>query len=324
MTDIFLEDRPRNKQGCLRLVLVALAIMLVGWLVIKGCTGKEKPDGEASAPIEGVLAPETDPAGTPAASGGGSTKSGTPAALPDPSGPDRSGPLLADAKRFYEQRDLENARKKGFAALDMATSEEGQQQVEAFLGNLNVEMLFSPVPMEEKVDYTIKSGDIIGKLALTYKTTSELITKGNNIRDARRIRVGDNLRIFNGTFKILVDKSDNTLLVTLNDRFFKRYRVGTGEFNKTPVGSFKVKDRIVEPDWWQPNGQKISYGDPEHLIGTRWLGLNIRGYGIHGIRADYADTIGKQMSAGCIRMLNAEVEEIHIYTPTETEVVIQD
>ena len=104
----------------------------------------------------------------------------------------------------------------------------------------------------------------------------------------------------------------------------KRYLVGTGEHNKTPVGEFKIKDRIAEPPWWQPNGQKIEYGDPDHLIGTRWMGITKAGYGIHGIRDDLADTIGKQMSAGCIRMLNPEVEELFVYIPVGTTVTIQD
>lgn len=318
MTDIFLEDRPSSKQGCLRLILMAVAIMLVGWLVIKGCSGKANAvDEDKNSQVEDGL--PVDKGGTRTQAG--AAKQTNPAVRP---GPDRSGPLLADAKRFIEQRDFQHARNKGFAALELAARADDRRQVEDFLGKLHIEMLFNPVPMEEKVDYTIKSGDIIGKLARTYKTTSELITKGNDIRDPRRIRVDDHLRIFSGTFKLLIDKSSNTLLVTLNDRFFKRYRVGTGEFDKTPTGTFKVKDRIVEPDWWQPNGQKIPYGDPEHLIGTRWIGLDIRGYGIHGIRKDLRDTIGKQMSAGCIRMLNSDVEELYTYIPTGAEVIIQD
>jgi hypothetical protein len=321
MTDIFLEDRPSSKQGCLRLILMAVAIMLVGWLVIKGCSGKASAvDKDNNNQVEDGL--PLDKGGT--RTQGGAANQTNPAVKPGPSGPDRSAPLLADAKRFFEQRDFQHARNKGFAALELASRVDDHRQVEEFLGRLHIEMLFNPVPMDEKVDYKIKSGDIIGKLARTYKTTSDLITRGNDIRDPRRIRVSDHLRILSGSFKLLIDKSDNTLLVTLNDRFFKRYLVGTGEFDKTPTGTFKIKDRIVEPDWWQPNGQKISYGDPEHLIGTRWLGLNIRGYGIHGIRQDLHDTIGKQMSAGCIRMLNSEVEELHVYIPTGTEVIIQD
>src|SRR4029077_15481510 len=114
------------------------------------------------------------------------------------------------------------------------------------------------------------------------------------------VRVNDRLRVFSGKFSVKVDKSDNTLTVFLNDKFFKRYHVGTGQYNKTPVGTFKVTDKIAQPTWWRSDGKAIPYGDPENLLGTHWLALDIPGYGIHGTWE--TNTIGKQSSAGCIRL----------------------
>jgi lipoprotein-anchoring transpeptidase ErfK/SrfK len=136
------------------------------------------------------------------------------------------------------------------------------------------------------------------------------------------------LRIFKGTFKIAVDKSDNVLTVFMNDAFFKRYSVGTGAYNKTPVGRFTVTDKIAQPPWWRPDGKQIPFGDPENLLGTRWMAIRspddpfLTGYGIHGTWEP--DTIGKQASAGCVRMLNSDVEELFTLIPVNTSVDIQD
>jgi lipoprotein-anchoring transpeptidase ErfK/SrfK len=47
---------------------------------------------------------------------------------------------------------------------------------------------------------------------------------------------------------------------------------------------------------------------PQNPIGTRWIGLNQKGYGIHG--TDEPSSIGYAKSHGCIRLRNADVERL--------------
>ena len=42
--------------------------------------------------------------------------------------------------------------------------------------------------------------------------------------------------------------------LTDNGKFFKRYRVGTGQFSKTPVGEFKITTKLQDPPWYRPDG----------------------------------------------------------------------
>jgi hypothetical protein len=175
--------------------------------------------------------------------------------------------------------------------------------------------------MPEKVEYTVQAGDSLAKLAKDFGTTIELIQRSNNVTGSM-IRIGDRLRIFQGMFHVEIDKSDNILDLYLNGRFFKRYRVGTGEYNRTPVGDFVITDRIFQPTWWRPDGRAIPYGDPENELGTHWLSLNIRGYGLHGTWQP--ETIGRQASAGCIRLTNDNIEELYTFLPIGTSVTIVD
>jgi len=48
----------------------------------------------------------------------------------------------------------------------------------------------------------------------------------------------------------------------------------------------------------------------------------VRGYGLHGTWKP--ETIGVQASAGCVRLLNNEVEELFLLTPIGTSVVITE
>lgn len=44
------------------------------------------------------------------------------------------------------------------------------------------------------------------------------------------------------------------------------------------------------------------------VFGSRWIGLNNPGYGIHG--TNVPESIGTSVSLGCIRMHNADVEQL--------------
>jgi lipoprotein-anchoring transpeptidase ErfK/SrfK len=195
------------------------------------------------------------------------------------------------------------------------------EQLLALLGELNAQVVFSPVPAPEKVDHTIVTGDTLGKLAKKYGTTMELIKRGNGLsRDM--IRLGDRLRIYQGRFAIDVSKSANSLTLTDNGKFFKRYRVGTGQYSKTPVGEFKVTMRIAQPPWYRADGSTVPFGHPDNILGTHWLGLDVRSYGIHGTWE--TNSIGKQSSAGCIRLLNDDVGELYTLLPEGTPITIHD
>jgi lipoprotein-anchoring transpeptidase ErfK/SrfK len=189
------------------------------------------------------------------------------------------------------------------------------------LGELDTVVLFSPTPAPEKVDYTVAAGDSLARIAKKFGTTVDLIKKSNNLtRDL--IRVGDRLRIYQGKFAVEVSKTANTLTLTDNGKFFKRYRVGTGQFSKTPVGEFKITSKLEDPPWYRPDGRTIPFGDRENILGKYWLGINVPGYGLHGTWE--TNSIGKQSSAGCVRLLNDDVGELYVILPIDTPVTIHD
>lgn len=247
-----------------------------------------------------------------------------------PPASDRGRRLLAEAEALLSAGKLLEAREILFTLLDVSRDRNAREQAGKHLGDIHIELVFNPHPMPEKEEYTVSSGDSLDRLARRFGTTVELLQKSNRITghipgcegvicNGCLIRIGQKLRILKGEFSILVDIETNTLTVYLNDRFFKRYPVGTGAYDKTPTGSSKVTDRIRHPPWWRPNGNVIPYGHEDNLLGTHWLALDIPRYGIHGTWQP--ETIGTYESAGCIRMYNDDVEElfelIAVGTPVE-------
>lgn len=203
------------------------------------------------------------------------------------------------------------------AILQDLTTDDARQA----LNDINTALAFTGSPAPQKTNHTIVAGDTLGKLAAKYGTTIEHIQKANNLT-GDKIRLGDRLRIYQGKFAVEVSKTANTLTVTDAGKFFKRYRVGTGQHSKTPTGEFKITTRVANPPWYRPDGPPVPYGDPANILGTHWLGLDIRGYGLHGTWE--TNSIGHQASAGCVRLLNNDIAELYTLLPVGTPVTIHD
>ncbi len=189
---------------------------------------------------------------------------------------------------------------------------------QARLGDLNVKMLFSSEATPSSKIYEVQSGDTLGRISKRFGTTVDLIQKSNNIK-GDHIRPKMKLKVNTSKFSIIVDKSENILTLKENEEVFKVYRVATGLNGCTPVGTFTVINKIVDPVWYTEDAM-VPSGSPKNILGTRWLGLSAPHYGIHGSN-DPSD-IGKQVTAGCVRMKNNEVEELYTIVPVNTEVTI--
>jgi lipoprotein-anchoring transpeptidase ErfK/SrfK len=243
-----------------------------------------------------------------------------------PSGGTKS--LLAEGDKLVAQDLLPEARLKYLAALDSVSSPNTRARIEKKLADIDIKMLLSPRMMPEKIDYVVKRGDSLARIAHKFGTTVDLIQKNNMLRNPNRINAGDRLRVFTGKFSMVCDKSQHDLVINMDGKFFKRYKVGTGRFGKTPVGTFVVREKIKEPPWWRPDGSVVPYGNKkENILGTRWMSLkatgdtpDVRGYGIHGTWSP--ESVGKDSSAGCLRMKNPEVEELFTYIPVGTHLEI--
>jgi LysM repeat protein len=200
------------------------------------------------------------------------------------------------------------------------------------LGAANIGLFFSDIPFApHKVNHTVKRGDTLDRIANQYKTTIEGVQKSNGIpENSSMIRVGDNLRVYSGDWRIVVSRTNHLLMLYDGDALFKVYRIGIGKQERTPNGTFVISSKVKEPEWYAPDGRVIPFGDGDNLLGTRWLALqhttesgpSFKGLGIHGTWKP--ETIGTNSSNGCVRMRNAEVEELYAIVPRLTPVEITD
>ena len=185
---------------------------------------------------------------------------------------------------------------------------------------INITLLFSPLPTPKSILYEIKPGDSLAKIAKGFKTTAELITKSNNLK-GDKILPGRKIKVWAAPFSIVVDKSQNTLILKTDEEIIKTYIVSTGINNSTPVGNFKIINKLTQPTWFKA-GAVVAPDSPDNILGSRWLWFDLPGYGIHGTTDP--QSLGKQVTQGCVRMSNSDIEELYAVVPIETEVTIFD
>lgn len=218
---------------------------------------------------------------------------------------------------YRQQEDLPAARRTFDLMLSRFPDSPLVEQAQLSLGDVNVKLLFSSLVTDRDTVYEVKSGDTLVEIAQAHGTTVDIIKMANQIA-SDIIRPGQRLKIPLGNFEIVVDKSQNQLLLTKDGEFLKLYPVATGE-DTTPEGMFEVINRIPHPVWYK-QGAVVPPDSPKNVLGTRWLGIDKLGYGIHGTVDE--SPIQKQETAGCVRMHNQDVEELFAIVPVGTRVTI--
>jgi len=128
---------------------------------------------------------------------------------------------------------------------------------------------------------------------------------------------------------IVVDVSDNTLVLYEDLRVVREYRVATGTPGyPTPVGTFEIVDKVENPTWYNPAPDtwgadlppSIGPG-PGNPLGTRAMYLNAPGIRIHGTWD--SSSIGTAASHGCIRMKIEDAEEMYPLVPIGARVLVK-
>ncbi len=218
--------------------------------------------------------------------------------------------------------DLRKARMALSIALTKQLPEAEENDALAKLKDINAKIFLSTADAGDCENYEVISGDTLSTIAQRKGTTVEMIQRLNALKGTK-LMVGQRLKLLKGTFTVTVYRDRFIMDIKLDSAFIKRYRVGLGVDDSTPLGEFVIKNRIPEPaDGSYP------YGHEKHRLGHRWLGLKsdagYKGYGIHGCRSDEENSIGTACSQGCVRMSKDDLDEFYDIIPAGTKVVIME
>jgi lipoprotein-anchoring transpeptidase ErfK/SrfK len=106
--------------------------------------------------------------------------------------------------------------------------------------------------------------------------------------------------------RIVVSIPDRKLALLENDAVVKTYNVSVGAaVSPSRTGTFQIVNRIPKAAYYHK--AVVIPASDRSPIGTRWIGLNKKGYGIHG--TNEPRSIGRAASHGCIRLGNRDAED---------------
>lgn len=234
---------------------------------------------------------------------------------------------LGERKILQARSVLSKALLSGF--LDAATQKKACKQ----LTILADKTIFSRKAFDDDpytLLYPFEKGDILQRVRrkLRLHVPWQILLKINSLKSARRIREGQRLKMIKGPFHAIVYKKRHIMDLYLHrkglDRVFvRRLTVGLGKEGSTPVGSWKVKNRLPKAPWTKTGSdgrrRTIIYGRPGYAFGKKgiWIGLVgtndktklLTGYGIHS--TNEPSSIGKDASEGCIRLSDKDIDLVY-------------
>lgn len=200
---------------------------------------------------------------------------------------------------------------------------EQRRSLQSRLNQLSRRIYFQPYP-HYMPPHEVDFGDRLEKIAKNYHVSWEYLAKINRV-EPQKIRGGQKLKVIQGPFSVVVDTKNYELTVHAHGYYVTRMPVGIGKDGSTPIGTFRVVDKVSDPVYYGPDGV-IKNDDPNNPLGEYWLAISddagtLQGYGIHGTIEP--ETIGKAASRGCIRLHDQDIADLYDLLTIGSEVVIR-
>jgi lipoprotein-anchoring transpeptidase ErfK/SrfK len=119
---------------------------------------------------------------------------------------------------------------------------------------------------------------------------------------------------------IVISITDRKLALLEDGRLVKTYPIAVGaQDSPSPDGDFMIVNHAVDPVY-RHDDKEIAPGK-DNPLGSRWMGLSLKGYGIHGTNVQ--SSVGKAASHGCFRMRKKDVEELYTLVQVGDAVTIR-
>ncbi len=120
--------------------------------------------------------------------------------------------------------------------------------------------------------------------------------------------------------QIVISIPDRQLAVIDHGQILKTYPVAVGaRGTPSPDGDFVIINHAKDPIYRGGDMEIPPWKD--NPLGSRWMGLNLKGYGIHGTNVQ--SSVGKALSHGCFRMRKQDVEELYTLVQVGDTVMVR-
>ncbi|MEM7205658.1 MAG: L,D-transpeptidase family protein [Planctomycetota bacterium] len=188
--------------------------------------------------------------------------------------------------------------------------------------------VLNPAFLDGAETHEVLPGEALSRIARSLRKRGVQVDAGtlmafNRISDPRRLRAGQRLKVPLVPIRSVLEKRSYLLAVYAGDVIFRLYWVGHGRDDCTPETTFVVLSKQERPDWYA-DGRVIPYGHPENVLGDYFVKFehaSYTGFGAHGTAEP--KSVGTMASAGCLRMLDADIADYFRIVPHGSQVEIR-
>ncbi|MHB8953728.1 MAG: L,D-transpeptidase family protein [Pirellulaceae bacterium] len=189
-----------------------------------------------------------------------------------------------------------------YKSLDL-TPEEHRELVD-LLDPLAGRVIYSREHLVEPA-YPVRRNETLAEIAQHYNVPMELLQKINGIDNPDVLVPGTELKVVTGPFRAEVDLVGQELTLFLNGLYAGRFPITIGRDPAPVLGDFKIREKLVDRDYFSIEGRKIEAGNPTNPFGNVWLDLG-REVCIHG-----SPSVGADPQRGCISLSPQDADDVY-------------
>jgi len=168
--------------------------------------------------------------------------------------------------------------------------------------------------------YRVREGETLESIAQQYNVPWQLLARINGIEDPQRLVPGQTLKVVRGPFSAVVNLDRYELTLKLGERYAGRFPIGIGRDSPRLEGTYTVRDKLVNPVYYGPDGFRAEGGDANNPLGRFLLDLGDQ-VGIHG--TNDVRWVGRDDGRGAICLGDRDIDDLFGILSIGSRVVIQ-
>lgn len=169
--------------------------------------------------------------------------------------------------------------------------------------------------------YRVMPGDTLDTIGNQYAVSGTLLGRINGIRPLEELVPGREIKAVRGPFNAVIHLDSFELTLKLQEKYYAgRFRIGIGGDSSQLEGSYRVVEKRINPDYYDPSGNVIDGGDPANPLGKYLIRLDDR-VGLHG--TDDPRNVGSTTGQGSLCLDDRDIEDLFGILTTKSRVVIR-
>lgn len=170
-----------------------------------------------------------------------------------------------------------------------------------------------------ELPYRVQPGETLEQIAAHYNVPWELLARINGLSNPADLRPGQELKVVRGPFGALIRLDRFELTLILHGRYAGRFPIGVGSDAQALQGTFTVREKIVNPAYYGPDGVNVHPDDPNNPLGDYLLDLD--GVAIHG--TNEPNNLGRHAGRGCIFLSPRDIDDVFHILSVGSRVIIE-